>query len=117
VTLRTDIVALLTSHRLTLADEKALQEEMATVFLNAGLDFRREVKLSACDIVDFMVGEGVAVEVKIKGNRRAIYRQLERYCAHEQVCSLVLATNVVMGLPETIAGKPVVVANLGRSWL
>jgi len=117
VTVRAQIVDLLTSHRLTLSDEKALQEEMAAVFLKADLAFRREVRLSADDRVDFLVNEACAVEVKIKGSRRAIFRQLERYCEHDQVCELVLATNIPMGLPDDICGKPVAIANLARGWL
>lgn len=79
----------------------------------ASIMARREVELVKGDIIDFMVGP-IGVEVKIKGQRRAIYRQCERYCEHACVGSLVLATNVAMGMPETINGKPVFVASLGR---
>jgi hypothetical protein len=116
MSLRAQIVHLLTSHRLPLSDEKQLQQAMADVFTAADLEFRREVRLSDGDIVDFMVGV-TAVEVKIKGNRRDIFRQVERYCGHADVYDLVLATNVPMSLPSPICGKPVSVAHLGRGWL
>jgi hypothetical protein len=60
---------------------------------------------------------GIAIEVKIGGSRRAIFRQLERYCEHKSVGSIVLATNVPMTLPCEINGKPTSIANLGMGWL
>lgn len=133
--MRADIIALIETHRLPLSDEKDLQAELAAVLGGAGISYRREVRLSATDIVDFMVWDladsqlspddavsrlgapALAIEVKIKGQRRAIYRQLERYCAHDDVAELVLATNVPMGLPDAINGKPVALARLSRGWL
>jgi hypothetical protein len=56
----------------------------------------------------------VAIEVKIGGSRRAIYRQLERYCLHERVGGIILATNVAMTLPVDINHKPTAIAHLGR---
>jgi hypothetical protein len=117
------IIHLLITHRFPLADEKLLQAEIAGVLAAAQLSFRREVRLGPRDIVDFVVDDpaqitvGVAVEVKIKGNRRDIFRQLERYAAYDAVSAIVLATNVPMNLPETICGKPASVAALGRGWL
>lgn len=119
----THIIDLLQRHRLPLSDEKALQAEMANVFEGAGLHFKREVRLDTRDIVDFMIDgfllddPGIAIEVKIGGSRRAIYRQLERYAAHKVVGSIVLATNVAMALPPEINGKPTAIAALGRGWL
>jgi hypothetical protein len=110
------VVHLLTTHRLPLSDEKLLQRAIADVFEAAAIDFEREVRLGPGDIVDFMIGD-VAVEVKIKGARRAIYKQLVRYCGYPAVGSIVLATNVPMGLPIDISGKPTAVAALGRGWL
>ncbi|MDI1264983.1 MAG: hypothetical protein PS018_17170 [bacterium] len=111
------LVDVLTSHRLPLSDEKALQAAMAEAFSALKIDFRREVQLGPRDIVDFIVWNDVAIEVKIKGQRRAIFRQVERYCGYDAVGSLVLATNVPIGLPETINAKPISVAALGRGWL
>lgn len=114
--LRQRIVHVLTSHRLPLSDEKQLQIAIGDAFTAAKLNFAREVRLAPGDIVDFMV-EGCAVEVKIKGGKREIFRQVERYCAHKQVEELVLATNVPMGLPPAVWGKPCSIALLGMGWL
>ncbi|MBR1198845.1 hypothetical protein JQ574_22875 [Bradyrhizobium sp. AUGA SZCCT0158] len=117
------IIGLLQRHRLSLSDEKQLQAEMAAVFETAGMRFRREVRLDARDIVDFMVEDvvpdaaGIAVEVKIGGSRRAIFRQLERYAQHDAVGEILLATNVPMNLPREIAGKFTSIAFLARGWM
>lgn len=110
------VVGLLRRRRFPLNDEKRLQDLMLEQFASAGFPAEAEVRLNAQDIVDFMIG-GVAVEVKIKGARRAIYGQCERYCQHERVTSLVLATNISMGMPEEIHGKPIYIVNLGMAWL
>ncbi len=111
-----DIAALLSAFRWPLSNEKLLQADIETVLSDKGIAFEREVHLSASDIVDFMI-DGVAVEVKIKGSAREIYRQLERYAAHERVEALVLATNRPMGLPLQINGRPARMVLLGRNWL
>jgi hypothetical protein len=116
VSLRADIIQLLTTRPFPLSDEKALQVEMAAAFTAAGIAFEREVHLGAGDIIDFMAGS-VGIEVKIKGARRAIFRQVERYCGYAAVGEIILATNVPMNLPVEINGKPTAIAALGRGWL
>lgn len=107
-------IKLLTGLRLPTHDEKALQSQLANHL--APLGFQREYRLDAKNIPDFFL-EGVAIEVKIKGGRMAIYRQCERYCKFDQVKSLILITNRAMGLPTTINDKPVYLFNLGKAWL
>lgn len=102
--------------RFPLNDEKNLQAAMQQHLEGDGRPFMREHVLGPGDVVDFMV-DGIAVEVKIKGQRRAIYRQCKRYAAHEAVEGLLLITNVAMGFPEEMEGKPTAVLNLGRAWL
>lgn len=111
-----DVVAVLKGKRLPLHNEKELQAEIAAQFELAGLGLRREYRLGQHDIADFF-GDGLAVEVKIKGGRRNIFRQLERYAGHSQVERLLLVTNVPMGLPPSILDKPINVFNLARAWL
>ncbi|MDP1866984.1 MAG: hypothetical protein Q8L13_11675 [Bradyrhizobium sp.] len=115
--LRAQIIDILTTRRWPLSDEKALQPLIETEFAAAGIaGVRREVHLGPHDIVDFMIG-GLAIEVKVKGQRRSIFRQLERYCSYAEVSEIILATNVPMSLPPEICGKPARVAALGRGWL
>lgn len=127
-TTREMIVDIFAHYRLPLSDEKALQTQIGLMLELEQVPFVREVRLDGegKDIVDFMVGPGAAlqplepacaIEVKIGGSRRAIFRQVERYCGHPQVAEIVLATNVPMTLPFEINGKRTAVANLGRAWL
>jgi hypothetical protein len=106
----------LARRRLPLSNEQALQWAIAGAFDQDGIAYLREHRLSAADVVDFFCC-GIVVEVKIKGSKIAIYRQCERYCRHEEVAGLVLATNLAMTLPPLIAGKPARIADLSRAWL
>ncbi len=110
------IVAFFHARRFPLTDEKILQARIAECLGKENIEHEREVRLAPGDIVDFMIG-GVAIEVKIGGRKRSIYDQCERYCEHERVEALVLATSVAMGFPPEIKGKPCYVASLGRGWL
>lgn len=112
-----EVAQLLSQYRLPLHDERATQSEIASALDHAGVAHEREVRLSAADIIDFMVGE-VGIEVKLRGTSKTqIYRQLERYAQHAAVRELVLATNTSMGLPPLINGRPAHVLSLGRAWL
>ena len=110
------IVTLLRRHRFRMDNEKLLQGQIETVLKANDVAHAREHRLAPGDIVDFLAGD-IAIECKIKGQRRAIYRQCERYCAFESVGSFILVTNAAMGMPKEIAGKPIYVVDLGRSWL
>lgn len=112
------IVQIIHGRMFTLSDEKHMQEQLEDVLTDAGISFEREKRLSPGDVVDFLVDGGTAIECKLKGQRKMkIFRQLERYAAHEGVTEIVLVTNVAMGLPPTIGGKPAYYASLGRGWL
>jgi hypothetical protein len=110
------IKAIIERHRLPLTDEKVTQAAIANALELAGVLFEREVRLSDEDIVDFMIGP-VAVEVKIKGAKAAIYRQLERYAQHDCVTAILLVSSRSMHLPALINGKPTLVASLSRGWM
>lgn len=77
---------------------------------------RREVRLDADSIIDFMVGP-VGIESKLRGGKMDIFRQLERYAAFPEIEALILVTNTAMGLPKEIGGKPTFYLSLGAGWL
>lgn len=108
------LAGVLEARRFPLAAEKALQSAIAEAFTCAGIAFEREHRFSARDVVDFWCPP-VAVEVKLQGRKRAIYRQCERYCAHEAVEALILATAFPLSLERL--SKPARVVHLGRAWL
>ena len=113
-----EILALVGKFRFSLSSEKRLQEELENQFVAGGLDFKREHRLSPSDRVDFFENTvGIAIEVKIKSGPSALYRQMERYSQHDEVKQLLLITNVQMGFPPALNGKPVYILNLARAWL
>jgi len=114
------IVAVLRSAAFSLSDEKLLQSQIETALAKSNIDFSREHHLDENDIPDFFflgAEGGIVLEIKVKGSKRAIHDQCARYCLHEQVEELILATNVPLGFPPSIHGKPCYVVNLGLAWL
>lgn len=111
------VVPLLKTKRFSLQNEKQLQQEIDVLFLrNLTIEFFREYRLDDNNIIDFLVGQ-LGIEVKINAQRRAIYKQCERYCEFDQIKQLLLVTNRSMGFPEQINGKDCFVFNLSKSWL
>lgn len=104
--------------RLPLHDEKELQEEIANTLRETLCVYEKEYRLDNENIPDFFLSEeGVAIEIKIKGNVRKIYKQCERYCSFPEVQKLLLITNRSMGFPEQINGKDCYVINIGKAWM
>ncbi|WP_396334065.1 hypothetical protein [Burkholderia anthina] len=113
------VVRIIQSHQFDLSTEKHLQEGIDNAFRQNGILYEREKRISPADILDFLVEDQIAVECKLRGKSRKIeiYRQLERYAGHTTVTAIVLVSNVAMGLPREIAGKPIYAASLSRGWL
>jgi hypothetical protein len=113
-----DICRLIGSTRCDLSTEKRTQADIQAALVAAAIPFEREKRLSDKDIPDFLVEGRIAVEVKLKGSpKMAIYQQLARYAEHAEAEALVLATNLSMGLPAEIGGKPAFYVSLGGAWL
>lgn len=110
-----DIIKATAGQRFNLENEKILQAQLAAVFPWA----IREHRLDEKNIPDFYVpAEGIAIEVKIKGSRFAIYKQCERYAAFDQVHAVVLITNRAIGFPKDFYDEvPCYVINLSKAWL
>jgi len=113
-----NILRTLRSHRFPLVIEKETQKAIEEKFSDNGIVFNREHRLDAQNIPDFFINEyGIAIEVKIKGNAKKIYKQCERYCSFDEVKGLIIVTNRSMGFPSEINGKPCYLVNLGKAWL
>ena len=118
VELVNQLVRLIQSGRCDLSTEKRLQADIEDLLTKASIEFTREARLSDQDIPDFLVRGGVAIECKMRGAKKMdIYRQLCRYAEHESVTAIILASNIAMGLPSHLNGKPLVQASLSRGWL
>ncbi len=110
------VIDILSSHRFPLEKEKETQEAIEKAFVDNSIAYNREYHLDKNSIPDFFI-DGTAIEIKIKGNAKSIFKQCERYCSFEEVKSLVLVTNRSMGFPKEINGKPCYFINLGKAWL
>lgn len=115
------ICQLISGYRFGFDDEAQLQRGIASVFHMAGIEHMREFCLSPQDRPDFFVGRGdneqpleIVVEVKVKGSKADVLRQLHRYAQHDQVSAIVLVTTraIHTQMPPTLNGKPVHVASL-----
>jgi hypothetical protein len=114
-----DIIQALRMQRFTLETEKLLQAQIRS-FLHGRFTTLRiepEYILDPHNVIDFLLDNRVGVEVKIKGSKREIFRQCERYCDFELIQVLILVTNLSMGFPPEINGKSCYVIKLGQAWL
>ncbi len=98
----------LASHRFRYADERELQAGIDQVLRGAGLAVVREASLGAAGTIDFLVGE-LGVEIKVRGSRAEVTRQVHRYLQHEALAGLLVVTTraELARLPPVISGKPV----------
>jgi hypothetical protein len=100
----------LAQRRFSYTCEKDLQEGLEQVLRSLDFDFEREYMLTPRDKVDFFLKkEGIGVELKVKGSKTDVMRQLMRYATNDQVKSLVLVTTVAKhrGIPLEMQGKPI----------
>lgn len=100
---------LLTGYRFHFVSEKDLQNGIETILTQAGIPYHRETALSAPDRPDFIIEDGIALEVKIKGSLADLLRQASRYAEHAEVTGiLVVGTpHWFSRVPATLSGKPV----------
>ena len=105
------MVGCLSAHRFDATDEKTFQDGVFAALRSFDLEVEAEVELRKGDIIDFMVGGGIGLELKIKGSQNAVLRQLMRYAESPRVVRLALFTTQSshFDMPSTIRGKPLLV--------
>ncbi|MGI8546879.1 MAG: hypothetical protein ACR2M1_06020 [Gemmatimonadaceae bacterium] len=74
------------------ADERQLHEALAMVLKAVGVSYTREYIAGPHDRFDFLCDAGVVIEAKIKGTFSEALRQIDRYCARDDVHAVVLVT-------------------------
>lgn len=94
------------------SSERQLQDAIEERFRRRGLLFEREFETGAGP-VDFCVN-GFGVEVKIKGARAALIRQIDRYLGEDSLRGVVVVTtkSTLTRMPVDLRGKPVFVLHL-----
>ncbi|MDC5753585.1 SNF2-related protein [Vibrio europaeus] len=100
---------ILLSGKYSLSDEMIAQDDIEKVLIKHGVEYEREKHMNESDIVDFFLpATGVVIEVKAAKDwsKTRVHAQCERYCQHDSVKGIVLATAKMQGLPKFIAGKP-----------
>jgi hypothetical protein len=114
-----DIIHVLSKRRFNLDTEKTTQAEIAAALADSfpGVSIVREYALDGRSEIDLLVDVRIGIEVKIKGAKREIYRQCERYCQFAQIEIFILITNRSMGFPKELNGKSCYVVKLGQAWL
>lgn len=103
--------------RFDIESEATLQNQIENALKAARIEFVREKVLGPADRVDFLCAEGIALEIKIKGQARQVFRQITRYCEYPEVRTVLLATARSFRMPERVNGKPVHVVSLTRGLL
>lgn len=89
--------------------ESVVQNQIERALRQEGVSFEREVELAPGDRIDFMVGS-IGIEVKTKGTRPQIIRQLARYVSNDRVEGIILAATsrrILKSVPDEITGMPV----------
>ncbi len=111
------LVDMLTAYRFHSVDESELRDGIANVLAAAHVPFAREYPLDGIGRLDFFVRDphGIAIEVKTRGSRSELARQVMRYAVHHDVRAiLVVTTRLQHRLPPLMAGKPVRILALPR---
>jgi hypothetical protein len=112
-----ELVQQLRRRRYRVGQEAWLQMDIEAALTAIGVPFEREARLTTRDRIDFLVAGGIGIEAKTRCSPRQIYRQLERYAAHDAITSLILISGTATGLPEAINGRPLFYISTGRAAL
>lgn len=106
-------------YRFNFKNEKELQGGIAEALSAMGAEYAAEVSLKATERIDFLVKDGIGIEVKTNDSRggaglAAVTRQLWRYAKCPEIKALILVTtrSKHRELPTEILGKPVFVVYL-----
>lgn len=111
------IVAICQRSQIGVSTEGEAHYWLADALRRDGLQAETEVRLTTRDRIDIMVGN-VAVEVKVQGSRREIWRQLQRYADLPDIHAIVIATATPWppGV-DSVGRKPLFHASLVTGWL
>jgi hypothetical protein len=100
-------------------EEPHLHGMIEGALADGGLGYSHEHRLGPRERIDFLVEGSVGIEVK-KGhpNGTDLLRQVRRYCAHDEVASLVvvLPWRKHLSLPPEINGRRVTILCLNDLW-
>lgn len=113
------VIDAITTSKFMYTTEKDLQGSIAEVLGQKGIPFEREQKIGDHEVIDFMIGGSIGLEVKTKGSPSDVARQLLAYAGRDCVKELILVTGRArLGrLPEMLLGKRIHVVTLWQNFL
>lgn len=98
-------------------EEYELQNKIAVALATDGISFTREYRLGPRSRVDFLTGDGIAIEVKKgKPKKAQVIQQLGRYTAFNEVEGIILVIERNMDVPREINGKTCISFGLNKLW-
>ncbi|PZO72649.1 MAG: hypothetical protein DI629_20670 [Mesorhizobium amorphae] len=110
--------AALKAFRIPVTTEAEAQRGVEAALARGGIGFEPQVILGPGERPDALTDDGVAIEIKVKGTRPAIMRQLTRYAAHDRVRALLLVSAVPWPWAAgEIGGKQFRLLRLSEGWL
>jgi hypothetical protein len=111
------ICDLLSRFKFSCQDEKSLQNGIETVLSCNEISYQRELHINKKDRPDFMLANGLAIEVKIKGSQSQFLRQASRYLLDDKITELILVgtPHWINSVPATLHNKPISKLRLLRS--
>lgn len=109
------VLAILNNYSFQFDNEKELQELLFNVFQKHKIPFEKEYNLGKDGIIDFFY-RGVGIEVKIKGQKKSIYRQCRRYAENDEIKALILLSSNSVFLPDKINDKDVYTQKIRYRW-
>ena len=98
-------------------DEYNLHNTVADHLAAAAIPFKREYKLGPRNRIDFLIENGIGIEVKKgKQNKAAVLQQVERYARCEETTAIILVSEYNLQLPKLVNGKECITIFLNRLW-
>jgi len=97
-----EVELLLTSLGGAYQDEYALQDHIAKLLSANNSVFTREYIMGPRDRIDFMLANGMGIEVKVAGPIGSLNRQLLRYAQYDYIKRLVVVTTKRTHLPNML---------------
>lgn len=100
-------------------EEYDLQDKIAKAFDAAGIEYQKEFRLGAGNRLDFLTGDGIAIEVKKgKPNRERLAYQINRYAEFEEVQAVIIVveTSLRFSITRSYNGKSCSVIGLQKLW-
>lgn len=105
----TDYLQLLSRYKFRYGSEKELQDGIEKVLLENSVEFDREFELTRKDRIDFLLKNGIGIEVKLNGSANKLANQVRRYCDHYKVQGVIVVATMsrLLSLPPDLNNKPI----------